>query len=118
VVLLQAPFAQAAWISSMACCMTDRCTVPSHHHDSQSKQPQQADMPMDCGHDMSQMSDCKMSCCKTSDETAISIAQFVLPDLQITLVQLAPISAVSHHAPQLISRSDKPQSPPPKSLSL
>ncbi|MBS1866050.1 MAG: hypothetical protein JSS69_09040 [Acidobacteria bacterium] len=119
VLLLQAPFARAAWISSaMACCMGDQCPVPSHHHKSHPKQTQQNDMPMDCGHDTSKMSDCKMSCCKTSDETAINIEQFVMPDLQIAMEPPAPVPQVGLFAPQSISRSEKPQSPPPKPLSL
>ena len=116
VLLLQVPFAQGAWMSSMACCMTGQCPIPGHHHQKQPQQSQANDMPMDCGHDMSHMSDCKMSCCKTSDETSINIAQFVMPDLQITLEPLAATPQVSCFAPQMISRSEKPQSPPPKSL--
>lgn len=100
----------------MGCCMTDKCSIPGHHHKSQPPQTQQNDMPMDCGHDMSQMSHCKMSCCKTSNETAIESAQFVLPDFQLTLGPLSMTSEVTHFAPQMISRSERPQSPPPKSL--
>jgi hypothetical protein len=114
IALLQAPFARAAWMSSsLGCCMSDQCPVPGHHHKGQA---QHSDMPMDCGHDMSKVSDCKMSCCKTTDETAINIVQFVMPSVQVTLDSLRAISHISHFAPQMISRSEKPQSPPPKSL--
>jgi hypothetical protein len=102
----------------MACCMDDQCKIPGHHHKGQTQQTQQNDMPMDCDHGMSKMSDCKMSDCKTSDETAIEIAQFVIPDLQISLNPLAAAADVVHFAPQMISRSEKPQSPPPKSVLL
>ena len=116
VLLLQAPFARAAWMSSsMACCMGDQCKIPSHHHKGQTQQTQKNDMPMDCDRDMNKMSDCKMSCCKTTDETAIDIAQFVVPDLQIALGPLTAISDAVHFVPQMISRSEKPQPPPPKS---
>jgi hypothetical protein len=116
VLLLQAPFARAAWMSSsMACCMDDQCKIPGHHHKGQTQQTRQNDMPMNCDHGMSTMSDCKMSCCKTSDDTAIDVAQFVMPDLQIALEPLSVISEVAQHVPQMIFRSDKPQSPPPKS---
>ncbi|HYK39612.1 MAG TPA: hypothetical protein VEU98_06275 [Candidatus Eremiobacteraceae bacterium] len=117
VVLLQAPFARAVWMtSSMACCMGDQCTIPAHHHKGQTPQMKQSDMPMDCDRDMAKVSDCKMSCCKTSDETVIDVAQFVVPHLQISLAPLAATSGVGHLAPQKISRSEKPQSPPPKSI--
>jgi hypothetical protein len=117
VLLLQAPFARAAWISSsMACCMGDQCKIPGHHHKGQTQQTRQNDMPMDCDRDMSKMSDCKMSCCKTSDDTDIDVALFVMPDLRIALQPLSVISEVAQHVPQMISRSEKPQSPPPKSV--
>jgi hypothetical protein len=70
---------------------------------------------MDCGHDINKMSDCKISCCKTSDETAINVAQFVMPDFQTTLEPIPATPQTSRFAPQMISRSEKPQSPPPKS---
>jgi len=115
VLLLQVPFARATWMSSvMACCMGEQCPIAGHHHKSQSQPTQQNNMPMDCGHDMSGMSDCKMSCCKTSDETAVNIVQFVIPDLQIRIESLGSESQVSPFASQMISRTEKPQSPPPK----
>jgi hypothetical protein len=95
--------------------MGNQCNIPGHHHKSQTRQTQQ-DMPMDCDHGMSKISDCKMSCCKTSDDTAIDVSQFVIPDLQIRFAPLAAITGVVHFAPQMISRSEKPQSPPPKSV--
>lgn len=117
VLLLQAPFARAAWMSSsMACCMGDQCKIPSHHHKSQTQRTQQNEMPMDCDHDVSKMSDCKMSDCKTSAETAIEIAQFVMPDLRIALQPPSAISEVAQRVPQMISRFERPQSPPPKSV--
>ena len=112
VVLLQAPFARAAWISSaMGCCMGDHCPIPGHHHRGANGE---TEMPMDCGHDMNKVSDCKMSCCKTTNETAITMQQFVMPDLQIALPLSSETSETSRLVPQMISRFDKPQSPPPR----
>ena len=115
VVLLQAPFARAVWVSAeMNCCLSDHCPIPGHHHQSA---PVKSEMPMDCGHNTRHMSDCKISCCKTSDETAINIAQFVMRDLQFSLSLHNETPKLLPFAPQMISRSEKPQSPPPR-LSL
>lgn len=112
VVLLQAPFARAAWLSSaMSCCMGDHCPIPGHHHKNANAENE---MPLDCGHNMSKMSDCKISCCKTTDETAISVQQFVMPDWQIALPFSNGTPETSRFVPQMISHFDKPQSPPPR----
>jgi hypothetical protein len=112
VILLQAPFAQAAWISNqMACCTDGKCAIPSHHHKTA---PPKDDKPMNCGHDMNQVSECKMSCCKTMDETAINVESFIVPYSAIILATQDQTPGISHFAPQMISRSYKPQSPPPK----
>jgi len=109
---LQAPFARAAWLSSsMACCMGDHCSVPGHHHKSATSENA---MPMDCGHDMSRMSDCKISCCNAADETAINVAQFVMPSLQVALSLECAAPVLASFAPQMLSRAEKPQSPPPR----
>jgi hypothetical protein len=71
---------------------------------------------MDCGHNMGHMSDCKISCCNTSDETAINIAQFVMPDLQFSLSLHSVTPEISRFTPQMISRSEEPLSPPPRLL--
>jgi hypothetical protein len=112
VVLLQAPFVRAAWISStVGCCMGDHCPIPGHHHKSAKMENE---MPMDCGHNMSKISDCKISCCKTADETAISVQQFVMPDLQIAQILPCATPETVRFVPQMISRFDEPQSPPPR----
>jgi hypothetical protein len=112
VVMLQAPFARAAWISSaMNCCMGDHCPIPGHHHKSANAE---TEMPMGCGHGVSKMSDCKISCCKTTDETAINVQQFVMPDPQVALSLAGGTPETSRFAPQMISRFDKPQFPPPR----
>ena len=112
VFLLQAPFVRAAWLSSsMACCMGDHCPVPGHHHKSAASENA---MPMDCGHNMSHTSDCKISCCNPADETAITVAQFVMPGLQAALSFECAAPILTPFAPQMISRAEKPQSPPPR----
>ncbi len=113
VVLLQAPFAQAAWIArQMACCASGQCSIPSHHH--HKAEPAKEDTPMQCGHDRNKMSECKMSCCKTTDETAIGVAPFVLPYSAIVFERQDRISGIRQFAPQMISRFYRPQSPPPR----
>jgi len=109
--LLQAPFASAAWFSSsMACCMGDHCPIPSHHH----KSAANTEKPMDCDHNMGKMADCKISRCRTSDETAINIAQFVIPVAQVVPSLETKVPSIFQIAPQTLSRSEKPQSPPPR----
>ena len=114
VLLLQAPFARAAWLSSsMACCMGDKCPIPSHHHKPVAAK---SEMPMDCEHHSSKMTDCKISCCKTADESVISIAQFVMPAPQgVPLFETAAPSPLQV-APPRLSRPEKPQSPPPRNI--
>jgi hypothetical protein len=112
VALLQAPFATAAWLSSgMACCIGDHCPVPGHHHKNVAGEHE---MPMDCGQHGMHLSDCKISCCKTADATAINVAQFVMPCMQIVLSPVHAFSAISFFAPQMISRAAKPEPPPPR----
>jgi|SRR5579859_4916346 len=114
ILLLQAPFARAVWVSAaINCCMDDHCPIPGHHHKSA---PPKDDMPMDCGHEMKHHADCKISCCKTADETAISVAQFVVPYALFVFSSHTASPDVSQFVPQMISRSEKPQSPPPKSF--
>ncbi len=113
VLLMQAPFASAAWLaSSMACCMGDHCPIPSHHHKAA---PKESQMPMDCGHHSSKLSECKMSCCKSTDETAVN-TQFVIPAPHSMEVIESAAPADIHSAPQLLPRAEKPQSPPPRTI--
>src|SRR5215831_19711853 len=67
VFLLEAPFARAAWLASAAgCCTPNHCSIPAHHH---KNAPDRNEMLMNCGHDLSEMSECKISCRKTSEGT-------------------------------------------------
>src|SRR5262249_1331074 len=101
------------WLSSsMGCCMSDHCPIPGHHH---KNAPAKNDMPMDCGHGAKNQADCKISCCNSSDESAINIVQFVMPDSPTALLLYSGTPETSRLVPQLICGSEKPQSPPPKS---
>ena len=112
VALLYAPFASAAWQASRAnCCTSGHCTIPSHHHKSI---PGRDEIPMDCGHDISQMSDCKMSCCKTTEQIAVGAHLFVMSDLKISAELGAKSTEVAHRKVSRISQYEKPQSPPPR----
>jgi hypothetical protein len=55
-----------------------------------------------------------MSCCKTLDGTAINVESFVLTQPAVVLEMQDETSGVSRFLSQLISRSYKPQPPPPK----
>src|SRR5262249_34056581 len=115
VVLLQAPFARAAWLSSsMACCMGDHCPITSHHHKPASEK---SEPPMDCDHHTTnKTSDCRVSCCKTADETVVEIAQFVVHVPRIAHALETAASQNARFAPKMLSRSEKPKSPPPRTI--
>src|SRR5882724_4892518 len=77
VVMLQAPFARAAWISSaMNCCMGDHCPIPGHHQKSANTE---TEMPMDGGQGGRKMSDGKIWFCKTRNKPPINVQQLVMP---------------------------------------
>jgi len=112
VVLLYAPLAGAAWSSyQSACCMSGRCPIPGHHHP---KTPAARENHMDCGHDMSGMMACTMSCCHDSDRSLVTSIAFVLPP-SVTVAALAAIkSPVELAKPLDFPRSIEPLSPPPR----
>ncbi len=116
VVLLYGPLAGAAWAShAMACCTGDHCNIPQHHHQkTREHASSNAAGTMDCGHEMSAMTDCSMSCCQSPDRPAVTAVAFVLPHLafasasmHVTRVDDAPRSVE-------IPRSVEPVSPPPR----
>src|SRR6266702_6301505 len=77
VVLLYMPLAGAAWSSyQSACCTSGQCPIPAHHHH---KTPAAPTNHMDCGHEMSGMMACSMSCCHDSDRWLVASIAFVLP---------------------------------------
>ena len=70
--LLYAPMAGAALVAyGVDCCVGGFCNIPEHHHHKSQPAPAQDTAPMDCGHDMSGMTSCSMSCCKDPARPAL-----------------------------------------------
>jgi hypothetical protein len=115
VVLLYAPLAGAAWSSyQMACCRSGQCLIASHHHQ---KTPAAPANHMDCGHDMSGMMACAMSCCHDTERLLVTSIAFVLPP-PVTVAPAATIKMPIELAKPLdFLRSSKPLSPPPRFVS-
>ncbi len=112
VVLLYAPLAGAAWSSyKSACCTSDQCPIPEHHHH---KSPAPPADHMNCGHDMAGMMACSMSCCHDSDRSAVTSIAFVLPPLMTIPSSAAVKSPVQLAHPLDFARSIEPLSPPPR----
>jgi len=115
VVLLYAPLAGAAWSSSQsACCTSGQCQVPAHHHQ---KTPAAPAHHMDCGHEMSGMMACSMSCCHDSDRWLVASIAFVLPASVAVDVSAAINSPMELAKASDFPRSIEPLSPPPRSVS-
>jgi hypothetical protein len=108
VVLFYAPLTIAA-LSGASCCANGICPVHKQHHDASNDA-----MPMDCGHDMSHMTPCSMSCCHTTDEAALNPQAFVIPQAAtlsgpgLALESISPATSL-----ELLLSSD-PLSPPPR----
>jgi len=115
VTLLYAPLAGAALLAYGAdCCAGGFCNVPTHHHHKQPPAPSQHSAPMDCGHELSGMTSCSMSCCKDPAPPALMPGAFLLPSLGF-----APAAGETVRSARLpsfleISRFVKPLSPPPR----
>jgi hypothetical protein len=116
VVLIYGPLAGAAWSShAMACCTDDHCNIPQHHHQkTREHSASNTAGTTNCGHDMSGMTNCSMSCCQDPDKPVVTAVAFVLPhrafasaSMQVTRSDDAP-RAVE------IPRSVEPLSPPPR----
>src|SRR5258708_2216421 len=115
VVLLYAPLAGAAWSSyQSACCTSGQCPIPGHHHQ---KTPGAPANHMDCGHDMSGMMACSMSCCHDSDRSLFTSIAFVLPPSMAAAASTAIKSPIELAKPLDIPRFIEPLSPPPRFLS-
>src|SRR5882724_5805498 len=115
VLLLYAPLAGAAWSSyQSACCMSGQCKIPAHHHH---KTPAAPTNHMDCGHDMSGMMDCAISCCHDSDRSLITSIAFVLPPSVTVVPAVASESQIELAKPLDFPRSVEPLSPPPRFFS-
>jgi len=116
VVLLYGPLAGAVWSSyAMACCTGDHCDIPRHHHQ---KTPDHSASNtarnIICGHDMSGMSDCSMSCCQSPDRPVVTAVAFVLPHLAFASASIQVTRADEAPRSVEIPRSVEPLSPPPR----
>lgn len=115
VALLYAPLAGAVLLAhGVDCCVGGFCNVPEHHHHKQQPTPSKDSVPMDCGHDMSGMTSCSMSCCKDPARPALIPGSFEMPP-----VSFAPAVGEVFHPMHLassleISRFVQPLSPPPR----
>jgi hypothetical protein len=115
VALLYAPLAGAALLAyGMDCCTGGFCTIPEHHHHKQHRAPVPGSSPMDCGHDMSGMTSCSMSCCKDPARPAILPGAFVLPKANFISAAVEVLRPVELTSSLEISRFVKPLSPPPR----
>jgi hypothetical protein len=115
VVLLYVPLAGAAWSSHQsACCMSDQCPIPAHHHQ---KTPAAPANHMDCGHDLTAMMACSMSCCHDSDRSLAASIAFVLPPSVAVAAPAAIKSPIELANPLDFPRSIEPLSPPPRLVS-
>ena len=114
VALLYAPLGAAALIANgVGCCASGFCPIKAHHHHKQA--PSQHDsQPMDCGHDMSGMAACSMSCCPDHGRPAVVPATFVLPPAATVPPAHEMVRPVLLTASTEISQALKPLSPPPR----
>jgi hypothetical protein len=72
---------------------------------------------MDCGHDLSGMMACAMSCCHDSDRSLVTPMAFVLPPSVSEAKTAAIKSPIEFAKPLDFPRSIEPLSPPPRSVS-
>lgn len=112
VAFLYAPLAGAALIAhGMDCCVGGYCPVREHHHHKQASAPKG---PTDCGHEMSGMKACSMSCCQDHGRPAVVPGAFVLPPAIFVPAAGEMIRPMQFANSQEISRLAKPLSPPPR----
>jgi hypothetical protein len=111
-VLLYAPLAEAAWSSyKAACCASDQCPIPGHHHQ---RAPAAPANHFDCGHEIAPMAACTMSCCQNPDRPVITSVVFVLP-ARFTLSAPAGFKSAIELLKSLdLPGSIAPLSPPPR----
>jgi len=115
VVLLYAPLAGAAWSSyQSSCCTSGQCKIPAHHHQ---KTPAVPAHHIDCGHEMSGMMVCAVSCCHDSDRSLFTSIAFVLAASILTAPSVAITSPIELVKPLDFPRSIEPLSPPPRLVS-
>jgi hypothetical protein len=73
---------------------------------------------MDCGHEMSTMAQCSMSCCHNSDRPAVASGIFLLPASVTVSAGATFESLTALSGPQNSVNSFEPLSPPPRFSSL
>jgi hypothetical protein len=113
--LLYTPLAAAAWSShQMACCTSGQCPIAAHHHH---KTPAAPADHMDCGHEMSGMMACAMSCCHDSERSLVTSIAFVLPPPAASATVAAIESPIEFAKLMDFPRSSEPLSPPPRFVS-
>lgn len=113
--LLQSPVLAAAAIASGACCSGEHCPIAAHHHTSAKTE----EMPMNCDHEMdhdaAKMRSCAMSCCDTTERSAVHSDVFLVsPVMQLASLN-APSETVSFFDGRETVLAFAPLSPPPKS---
>ena len=112
VFLMYAPFAAIAYSAhAMSCCAGDHCPIREHHHQHAPVTPIDS---MDCGHDMSGMTACTMSCCHQDERSGLTPIAFVLPDSSSTSVPTFATPAVGTLKQIELPRTIEPLSPPPR----
>lgn len=117
VVLLYAPFGAAAWaLHTGKCCTSDaQCPIHGHRH---AQIPAGAKHAMDCGHEMSTMAQCSMSCCHNPERPAVTPAIFVLA-APLTISAAATFESLAAlTGPENSVNSLEPLSPPPRFSTL
>jgi hypothetical protein len=112
-VFLYAPLAAATWSAhAMACCTGNYCPIAAHHH--RQKAPASQESHMDCEHDASEVMNCSMSCCQSSEKPLVTAVAFVLPHLPSAVAPTSVVSAAETAHAVAIPRSVTPLSPPPR----
>ena len=111
----------AAILATGACCSGTQCAISAHHHASTKHE----EAPMDCGRHMqhdsgapaSQLEACSMSCCNTTEQSAVHSNVFLLSPV-VVLASTNPRSeTISRPDPGEAAVFFVPLSPPPESLS-
>lgn len=112
VFLMYAPFAAIAYSAhAISCCAGDHCSIREHHHQPARSAPKD---DMDCGHEMSGMTACTMSCCHQDEGSGLIPIAFVLPDSSSATAP-APATPFVVTLKQIeFPRSIEPLSPPPR----
>jgi hypothetical protein len=94
----------------MACCTGDHCPIAAHHHQ---KAPAEPAHEMDCGHEMTTLMSCTMSCCEITDRPLVAPLAFVLPPMSFSgsVLSFAKVSE-TQQAIELPRSIEPPYTPP------